>query len=309
MSLRPGRSGSARRRGRPWAFEAPRWIGWRGLLLPVALVSGWSSAVEIAREIPVPEVVSIAGGDFLMGSDRSEREAAYRLDEAAYGHRVTREQRWYENEPEPVSVALPRFSIARTPITNRQYRAFVDATGHRAPDVDESTWASYRLAHPFERTRRFVWVNREPPPGREDHPVVLVSRSDAEAYARWLSDATGRRWRLPVEGEWEKAARGIDGRWFPWGSEFRPERLNSHDRGPFDTVPVGAFADGASPFGMLDAAGQVFEWTSTDGDAGRAVVKGGSWDDRGCGVCRPAARHHRDLELKHILIGFRLVTQ
>ena len=82
-----------------------------------------------------------------------------------------------------------------------------------------------------------------------------------------------------------------------------------HDAGPFDTLPVGTFPQGASPFGMLDAAGQVFEWTATETDAGRAIVKGGSWDERGCGVCRPAARPSRPTEIKHILNGFRLVGE
>ena len=142
-----------------------------------------------------------------------------------------------------------------------------------------------------------------------DHPVVLVSYEDATAYAAWLSAETGARWRLPSEDEWEKAARGREGWRFPWGERFEPGLLNSHDLGPFDTVPVGRYPGGASPFGMLDAAGQVFEWTATAAGQGRRIVKGGSWDDKGCGVCRPAARHGRPLALKHILIGFRLVRE
>jgi formylglycine-generating enzyme required for sulfatase activity len=139
--------------------------------------------------------------------------------------------------------------------------------------------------------------------------VVLVSHADAVAYAQWLSRRTGRRWRLPNEAEWEKAARGSNGRRFPWGDEYLADRLNSHDNGPFDTLPVGTFSKGASPFGILDGAGQVFEWTGTFAGSGRAIVKGGSWDDKGCGVCRPAARHSRPVTLKHILIGFRLVRE
>ncbi len=135
----------------------------------------------------------------------------------------------------------------------------------------------------------------------------MVSHADARAYASWLSKSTGKTWRLPSETEWEKAARGTDGRRFPWGDTFDPKRLNSHDLGPFDTMPVGRFPDGASPFGLLDAAGQVFEWTATAAGKARYIVKGGSWDDKGCGICRPAARHSRPGPLKHILIGFRLV--
>jgi len=259
--------------------------------------------------VPVPGVVEVPPGPFVSGSDDAERERAYALDEAAYGHSVTREQRWYEAERERAQRSTGAFAIARTPITNRQYAAFVAHTGHRAPGVGEETWASYGLVHPWSRTRRFAWSEGRPPAGREDHPVVLVSHADAEAYARWLSERTGRRWRLPTELEWEKAARGTDGSLFPWGNYWRPGRLNSHDAGPFDTTPVGRYPRGASPFGTLDAAGQVYEWTATPAGTGRALVKGGSWDDKGCGVCRPAARHSRPLALKHILIGFRLVRE
>ena len=256
-----------------------------------------------------PRTVMVPAGSFIAGSDRSEREAAYRLDEAAYGHSVTRQQRWYEGEGVRREVDLPGFAITRTPISNRLYAAFVAATGHPAPDVDPQTWAGYGLIHPYERTRRHAWIGGESPAGREDHPVVLVSHQDAETFAAWLSAATGRQWRLPSAEEWEKAARGTDGRMFPWGDVWDPTRLNSHDLGPFDTLPLGRFPAGASPYGLLDAAGQVFEWTATGAGSGRYLVKGGSWDDKGCGVCRPAAGHGRPAGLKHILIGFRLVVE
>lgn len=285
----------------------------RGALLAVLFVLGACVASGAAQgpAAPVPDLVAIPAGPFIVGSDRAEREAAYRLDEAAYGHSRTREWAWYENEPARRTETLPAFQIARTPVTNRQYAAFVAATGHRAPEVDPDTWEGYGLIHPYERTRRHAWSAGAPPAGRQDHPVVLVAHGDAQAYAVWLSSLTGRRWRLPSEAEWEKAARGADGRRFPWGDDWAPERLNSHDRGPFDTLPVGGFPAGASPFGLLDAAGQVFEWTATAAGAGgeRFVVKGGSWDDSGCGICRPAARHGRPAGLKHILIGFRLVAE
>ncbi len=257
--------------------------------------------------IEVPEIVLVAAGSFIAGSDRAEREAAYQLDEAAYGHNVTRQNRWYESELARQSVDLPSFGIMKNLVTNADYSRFVAETGHRVPDVDPETWAGYRLIHPFPRTRRHAWLGGTIPEGREEHPVVMISHGDAAAYAAWLSERTGIEWRLPSALEWQKAARGLNGLRFPWGDEYDSGLLNSHDAGPFDTVPVGRFPEGASPFGMLDAAGQVFEWTNTPARNGRWIVKGGSWDDRGCGVCRPAARHSRPEDIKHILVGFRLV--
>jgi formylglycine-generating enzyme required for sulfatase activity len=154
-----------------------------------------------------------------------------------------------------------------------------------------------------------MWENGGPPRGRADHPVVLVSHQDAEAYAVWLSRARGERWRLPTDLEWEKAARGTEGWMWPWGDIWKAQRANTHDNGPFDTMPVGSFPDSASPFGMLDASGQVAEWTATPDGHGGYVVKGGSWDGKGCGVCRPAARQGQPQDIKHILIGFRLVRE
>ena len=270
------------------------------MLLPGGVA--WSGDLE-------PGMISIPAGPFVRGSDRAEREAAYRLDEAAYGHSVTRESRWYESEAVRGTVDTGAYEISVTQITNAQYAHFIDDTGRSAPGVSSETWCNYGLIHPYERTRRHFWRAGKPPQGREDHPVVLVSHDDAVAYAEWLGERTGGQWRLPTETEWEKAARGTDGRRFPWGETYDASRLNSHDAGPFDTLPVGSFRSGDSPFGMIDPAGQVFEWTATSGGKGRYVVKGGSWDDSGCGICRPAARHTRPEYLKHILIGFRLVRE
>jgi formylglycine-generating enzyme required for sulfatase activity len=277
---------------------------WAAGLAMSVFAPGCSTA---SSGVTAPETVEIAAGSFIRGSDRAEREAAYRLDEKAYGHSITRKNQWYESEFKRTSLNIPAFKITKTLITNRQYAAFVKATGHRAPDVDRKTWRAYGLIHPFHRTRRHAWQQQMPPPGRDDHPVVLVSHSDARAFAAWLSKTTGQRWRLPSEIEWEKAARGDQGGRFPWGQTFDPKRANSADRGPFDTLPVGTFPRGASPYGLLDGAGQVFEWTAKPVGKERFIVKGGSWDDKGCGICRPAARHSRPENIKHILIGFRLV--
>ncbi len=262
-----------------------------------------------AADADIPETVFIEGGPFITGSDADERERAYQLDETAYKHDNTRRWGWYDDDMERQIVDLAGFFIMKNLVTQKQYAQFVAETGHRAPDIDPETWESFGLIHSYRRTRPYAWSEGQPPVDRLDHPVVLVSHGDARAFARWLSQQTGQNWRLPTALEWEKAARGTDGRMFPWGNDWDPGKLNSHDSGPFSTVPVGSFPDGASPYGMLDPAGQVFEWTADLQRTGRYWVKGGSWDDRGCGVCRPADRHGRPEGIRHILIGFRLVHE
>ncbi|MCR9213143.1 MAG: formylglycine-generating enzyme family protein [Proteobacteria bacterium] len=272
-------------------------------------------AISAALVIPVtaeeigPETVLIEAGPFLMGSTREEKEYGYKLDEAAYGHSVTRNQKWYENEADEKTVELPAYRISSNLITNADYAKFVADTGHPAPKVSKTVWNSYGLIHPYERTLKFQWPGSVPSPERQDHPVVLLDHNSAVAYTNWLSQKTGKSWRLPTAEEWEKAARGTEGRIFPWGNGYDATKLNSHDNGPFDTVSVGQFPAGVSPYGLHDAAGQVFEWTATPAGADRFVVKGGSWDDKGCGVCRAAAWHTRPVDLKHILVGFRVVKE
>lgn len=280
------------------------------LLASLALGSAASSGEE-PPAFAAPATVAVPAGPFVAGSDATEREAAYRLDEAAYGHSRTREWGWYDDERPHEKVSLGAFEITRSPITQAQYWSFVAATSHRVPTVDRATWEGYGLNHPYERTRPYAWRDGHPPMDRLDHPVVMVSHGDALAYAEWLTARTGDTWRLPTRLEWEKAARGTDGRYFPWGDRWDPQMANTHDAGPFETVPVGRYP-ATSPYGMIDAAGQVFEWTAdpAPGRAGRHVVKGGgSWDDKGCGICRAAAWHTRPDGIKHILVGFRVVRE
>lgn len=123
----------------------------RALAVWLALISGAEGA-----EVTPPATVAVPAGPFIQGSDRDEREAAYRLDERAYGHEITRRNRWYESEPARRTATLPAFAITRGPITNGQYAAFIKAAGHRAPDVGPIEWADYRLIHPFSRRKSVV---------------------------------------------------------------------------------------------------------------------------------------------------------
>jgi formylglycine-generating enzyme required for sulfatase activity len=168
-----------------------------------------------------PEVILIAAGEFLMGSDPQ-------LDEDA----EDREQPQHR-------LYLPEYYLAKTPVINGQYRAFVLATGHDPPKH---------------------WTYRRPPSSEEDHPVVRVSWYDAKAYCQWLSEVTGRGYSLPSEAEWEKAARGTDGRIYPWGNRWKSSHCNAFgDVGK--TTSVHAYPQGSSPFGVLDMAGNAYEWT------------------------------------------------
>ena len=247
-------------------------------------------------------MVTIPAGEFWMGSTPEERDYGYRLDESLHGSTLARRQKWFEVETRR-RLNMPAYRIDRRLVTNADYFRFVVATGHRAPFVNEQTWRGYRLVHGYATVLKFLWRGDRPPASREQHPAVLVSHADAVAYCAW------RGARLPSETEWEKAARGANGRYFPWGNTFDEDLLNSEDSGPFDTVPVGQYPDGQSPYGLLDMAGQVFEWTASlfRKEPPRYVVKGGSWDDFP-GVTRSAARHGRHPELKHILVGFRCAT-
>ena len=137
-----------------------------------------------------------------------------------------------------------------------------------------------------------------------DHPVVLVTYGEAEKYCAWRGAQKGEKRRLPTAAEYEKAARGDGGLAYPWGNTYEADKLDSAVRGPGDTVPVGQYVTGASPYGVLDLAGNVFEWTATPFSDGKMTVKGSAWEDY-AGVGRGASRHGRAPKVRHVIVGFR----
>jgi formylglycine-generating enzyme required for sulfatase activity len=239
-----------------------------------------------------PPTVRVESGPFEMGSGKDEPDAFN--DEYSEGTQGKRHV-----------VDVPEFWIGQYPVTNAEYRCFVHATGYEAP------------SH---------WLNGEPPPGLENHPVVYVSWRDAIRYCEWLSGMLGREVRLPGEAEWEKAARWDaakkHSRIYPWEDEWDAASCNTAEEGPGTTTPVGLYPDGASPAGLYDAAGNVWEWCrskfadypyrsddgreSLEGDDSR-VLRGGAWDFS-CRLARCAFRSGNLPVVRSVNIGFRVVV-
>jgi formylglycine-generating enzyme required for sulfatase activity len=256
------------------------------------------------------EMIAIPAGRYVAGSTPEERALAYDDYLATSGHDAARAGGWFDVEEERHVDELPGFRIDLLPVTQAQYAEFVATGAAPAPAVEQEAWEALGLQQPWSEVVRFVWTDGRPPGGREEHPVVLVSHDDAAAYCAWRGDLVGATRRLPTAAEYEKAARGDGGLSYPWGQAFEADKLNSGVGGPRDTVPVGSFPAGKSPYGVLDLAGNAFAWTSTPwppgaGDgAAKRTVKGSGWEDW-AGVGRGASWHGRARRLRHVIIGFR----
>ena len=206
----------------------------------------------------------------------------------------------YRDEYPQHEVFLPEYFIVQTPITNGQYLRFVEATGRE--------WSS-------DDGRRL---------DRADHPATNVTWHDAMAYCGWLSQTLGGKFSLPTEAQWEKAARGTDGRTWPWGDKWDSRKCNTQEGGRGETSPVGAYSpEGDSPYGCADMAGNVWEWTGSlyrpypyDVDDGREdpagdglrVLRGGSWYDV-ASLARCAYRDWFTPDTRVYDTGFRCVLR
>ncbi|CAN5379661.1 hypothetical protein BH11MYX1_BH11MYX1_31880 [soil metagenome] len=250
------------------------------------------------------QMVLVPEGAFVSGSTPEERAQAYDDFAATSKTETARDKKWFEGEDERHMEQMRTYRLDLLPVTMSEYAELVQLGGAPAPMIDEATWTAQGFAQPYATVARFVWKDGQPPKDKLDHPVVLVTYDEAEHYCAWRGTLAGEPRRLPSGLEYEKAARGPDGFAYPWGNDFDPTKLDSAVGGPGDTVPVGQYATGASPFGVLELAGNVFEWTSAPFSGGKRTVKGSAWEDF-AGVGRGASRHGRKPTVRHVIVGFR----
>ncbi len=184
-----------------------------------------------------PEMRQVAGGTVAVGLAYEDLDRV--LDEL---DGLGIDPAWIRKECPRHLVDLAPYRLARFPVTNLEYREFLQDTGHAELPAS--------------------WAYRRFPQERANHPVYGLTPQAGDAYAAWLSEVTGRRFRLPTEAEWEYAAAGPTGLAFPWGTHFDASLCNSCETGIFDSTPVGIFPGGASPFGVEEMAGNVEEYVS-----------------------------------------------
>ena len=278
--------------------------GFRDVHYPVSIERNhdWTGTVRLLRE----EVIGagfryLPAGPFVCGGDGAARRSLPR-------------------ERPDVGDLL----VGEHPVTMEEYLEFLNDLARRE-GVEAGLARSPRRSAPDPVTSylraddaRVLHLPESDPEGdRWDPrlPVVGVTWYDAVAYCEWRSARDGRRYRLPTETEWEKAARGVDGRWFPWGWRFDPSLCNMEEsrRERPAPVPVDEFPDDRSVYGVRGCAGNVEEWTATELVEGRGsrarfgrVVRGGAWNSARSQT-RCAARYDYATETCGDILGFRIV--
>ncbi len=268
---------------RYYIFAKPVYISFLSaviFILSIGVFGKWNAIASEQEMIVIPE------GPFKMGS--SEKDIMW-----AAKHFHSESLDWYRDETPLHQVALPTFKIDKYPVTVRDYAKYMEVTGKPAPREHDN--ASFN--HPLQ-------------------PVVGLAWATAREYCHWAKK------RLPTEAEWEKAARGTDARYYPWGNE--PDIFNANIRGKGDIYrysnQVGKFPEGASPYGVMDLSGNVWEWTENwyqphpgnqyendlYGEQFK-VIKGGSWNSN-MDLARGAVRGKALPDQKKNYIGFRCVA-
>lgn len=246
---------------------------------PTPLITASLSITE-----PVPticpsneDMMLVESGPFLMGSTREDIEffaeaCPSKDDDPTCG------ASYFEDELPQREIEVSAFCIDKYEVTNLLFSHFVSGTGYVT--TAEQKGISLVWDDPNTTWQEIVGANWQHPngpesniTGLENYPVVHVSWYDAKAYCEWAGK------RLPNKEEWEKAARGTEGQRWPWGNEWDPTALNFYEVKPPGARPVGTYPSGASPYGVMDMLGNVFEWLDepNEADSTRVEKRGGSW--------------------------------
>ncbi|MBI4383347.1 MAG: SUMF1/EgtB/PvdO family nonheme iron enzyme [Nitrospinae bacterium] len=249
------------------------------LFVSFFLLLGTAGPADLAKT----ETILVPAGEFTMGS--SEKDIDWTVKTF-----FSESKEWYQDETPSFKIVLNEFHIDKYEVTTAQYRVFMEAVRRPAPKFSD------HAKH-----------------NAPDQPVVGVAWQDASDYCQWAGK------RLPTEAEWEKAARGTDGRIYPWGNDIDDTKANV--RGMADkfryAAPAGSFPQGASPYGVHDMSGNVWEWTSSwylpypgnkheNENYGEKykVIKGGSWNSN-MDLARVALRGKAPPDQQQNYIGFR----
>jgi formylglycine-generating enzyme required for sulfatase activity len=262
-------------------------------------------------------ILYIPAGEFLMGSTREQAEMAYE----ECGNNC--DKNWHYAETPQHTIFLDGYWIDKTEMINAMFARFVLAANYKT-DAERvgSGWVYKPRQGWWEYTKGANWRHPRGPgsniDGMEEHPVLQVSWNDARAYCEWAGG------RLPTEAQWEKAARGIDGRIYTWGNELPDNNLLSYNNKVIkDAMKVGKYPKGASPYGVLDMAANAKEWVNDwydenyyrsspyrnpQGPANglKRVERGGNWYSEARSV-RVAIRNYDLPDRCYDTLGFRCV--
>ena len=265
-------------------------------------------------------MVPITGSSFVIGISKAEYKAI--IDAERPNNLAKEAKRWYKIAVNSRPVSVLAFELARYPVTTAQYKLFMDADGYRA---DAPWWDAARTwQRRMDKDRPVFWDDPRFGIARVNHPVVGVTWDEATAFCHWLTQHLndGHVYRLPSEAEWEYAARGTARRPYPWGTEEPDGERANFNEAHGGTSAVGCFPAGATPDGLLDMAGNVWERTCSeyraypynpdDGyEAGadpaqkHFIIRGASWDDQPISL-RAASRPLHSLDARNYALGFRL---
>jgi formylglycine-generating enzyme required for sulfatase activity len=285
-----------------YANELRQWLKNKPPVNTVTTASGHSF-----RDCPeCPEMVNIPAGNFMMGSanGKSDEKPIHRVD-------------------------IRAFALGKYEITLKEFQCFVETTSYKIETEKNSECYNW-IKTGWEKKSEFTWRNAAFQQ-TEKHPVVCVNWHDAIAYTQWLSQKTGKNYRLPTEAEWEYAARAGTTTDYWWGDTISHENANygldsyccrglaqGRDQWEF-TAPVGSFS--ANPFDLYDTAGNVWEWTCSGYESyyrgselkcdmekeGNRVLRGGSWSNQADRL-RSATRGGSELMIRSNALGFRVAV-